>query len=87
MEFEQRGLADAGAAGHDRRLGAQNHFDRGALRRGERLSTGRAQWPSPVAPCKAKEIPARTRCGATRAPSFMAIAAAVRKPMPRGRNR
>ena len=34
---EQRRLADAGAAGDDRRLGAQHHLDRGALRRGERL--------------------------------------------------
>ncbi|GJE43579.1 hypothetical protein AEGHOMDF_2758 [Methylobacterium soli] len=49
-----------------------------------RRSVGKPQWPSSMAVWSAKETPARSRCGASfSSPSFIAMASAVRKPMPR----
>ena len=45
---------------------------------------GRPQWPSSIASVSAYEMPARTRIMAVLSmPSFMAMASAVLKPMPR----
>ena len=47
-------------------------------------SVGKPQWPSSIASVRAKEMPARTRIMAVFSmPSFMAMASAVLKPMPR----
>ena len=51
---------------------------------GPSSSSGRAQWPSSIASASAWPMPARTRTIAVFSmPSFMAIASAVTKPMPR----